>query len=68
MGMNAGLLGLGGPEVLVIFIAVIIFTVGVMWGKSKKRSQFSRYCPKCGRGLNQPADAPCCSYCGARLP
>jgi hypothetical protein len=55
------------PTIVALALVVLIFTVGVVWGKSRSRG-FSRYCPKCGRGLNQPADARCCSYCGAALP
>lgn len=66
----AGVLGFGAPQFVVIalvFLAVV-FSIGVLWGKSKKRDPFSHYCPKCGRGLDQPADAKRCSYCGAELP
>jgi predicted amidophosphoribosyltransferase len=66
----AGMFGIGGPEVMALLILalVLVFTVGLRWGNSRKRDSFSRFCPKCGRGLSQPADAPFCSYCGARLP
>ena len=61
------LAGMGGPEVIV----VVLLAVGLaVWGMSRvmKKNQFSRFCPKCGRGLNLPSDAQCCSHCGARLP
>lgn len=65
----AGMFGLGGPEVLVVFLVLllIIFLIGRAVGKSKIK-QFSRFCPKCGRGLDQPKDASCCAYCGFQLP
>jgi hypothetical protein len=36
--------------------------------KAVTKNKFSRFCPKCGRGLNQPKDAACCAYCGFQLP
>jgi len=63
----AGIYGIGGPEVLFIFLVVLlaIFLIGRAIGKSK---QYSRFCPKCGRGLKLPKGATCCAYCGFQLP
>jgi hypothetical protein len=74
----AGFFGLGGPEiaallVLYILIAVILIAVPVLIVTrvvkvAGKSAAPSRYCPKCGRGLFQPPDAPFCGYCGTQLP
>ena len=68
----AGIFGLGGPEVGVIgalgFILCGIVAVAVLLPLARSGRQFSRYCPKCGRGLNQPADARFCCYCGEVMP
>jgi hypothetical protein len=70
----AGMVGLGGPEIaaiLVLFsilVAVPILVVVLIVKVVRRPAQFSRYCPKCGRGLSQQADAPFCGYCGDRLP
>jgi len=70
----AAMLGLGGPEVAAIFILSLIlfggpiFAIVMVVSRAKRRTGFSRYCPKCGRGLTQQVDAPFCSYCGQRLP
>lgn len=64
----AGIFGLGGPVVIVIGVLGFVFcgvlAVAVLLPLAKAGRQFSRYCPKCGRGLNQPADARFCCYCG----
>jgi hypothetical protein len=68
---NHTLGGLGGPEIIVIAVVFFgfIFFIGWVWGGRRNNTQFSRYCPKCGRGLRQPEDdAPCCAYCGEQLP
>lgn len=69
----AGFVGLGGPEVaalLVLFfiVAVPVLIVVLVVKVVRKPAAPSRYCPKCGRGLIQPPDAPFCSSCGNRLP
>jgi rRNA maturation endonuclease Nob1 len=63
----AGVAGFGTPQALVIFLVVmlIIFLIGRAVGKSK---QFTRFCPKCGRGLTLPKGPTCCPYCGVQLP
>lgn len=71
--LMAGMFGLGGPEVLAILVLFSILVVPVLVvvlivKAVRKPAPFSRYCPKCGRGLSQQADAPFCSYCGDRLP
>ena len=50
--------------VLVCLVAVVRQIVRT----ERRRAQYARYCPKCGRGLTQQMDAPVCSYCGERLP
>jgi hypothetical protein len=69
----AGMFGLGGPEIAALFvllatIAVPVAVVVLIVNAVGKRNRYSRYCPKCGRGLTQQTDAPFCSYCGDRLP
>jgi hypothetical protein len=69
----AGLVGLGGPEIAVLLVlftvvAVPVLIVVLIVKVIRKPAAFSRYCPKCGRGLIQQPDAPFCSYCGNRLP
>ena len=69
----AGLFGLGGPEVAALLvllgkIAVLIVVVVLIAKAVSKPNRYSRYCPKCGRGLTQQMDAPFCGYCGERLP
>jgi hypothetical protein len=59
----AGLVGLGVPEAI-IFV-VLIFLLGRAVGKNK---QYTRFCPKCGRGQKLPKDAIYCAYCGHQLP
>ena len=61
----AGFFGFGMPEVMsLVVLALVIYGVS----RLLRRPGFSRFCPKCGRGLTQPADAPFCSYCGNHLP
>jgi len=69
----AGIFGLGGPEVLAIMVLLLVLVgpivaVTMIVSRAKRRTGFSRYCPKCGRGLTQQVDAPFCSYCGERIP
>lgn len=65
----AGIFGLGGPEVLALLVLILVLVVGRRLMKPLAgREAFTRYCPKCARGLTQQADAPLCSYCGNRLP
>ena len=58
---------MGFPEIVVTAAALILLGIGVGWGLSR-RKQFSRFCPKCGRGLRQPKEATRCAYCGNPLP
>jgi len=63
--------GLGAPEAAIVIVVILIVAgavwgIGFAWGRSKRDSV--RHCPKCGRALNQPADAKRCAYCGAELP
>ena len=73
----AGLYGLGGPEVAVLLalLALLIFlgfpgaaVVLVIYFVRSRRPGFTRYCPACGRGLTQAAEAPFCAYCGKQMP
>jgi rRNA maturation endonuclease Nob1 len=59
---------IGSPQivVIVVILAILILGIGIPRGGSNKQ-EFTRYCPKCGKGLSQPDDAPYCAYCGARL-
>jgi hypothetical protein len=71
--LPAGLVGLGGPEVAVILVLCTIVAIPLSIGfvilkVIRRPTAPNRYCPKCGRGLIQPSDAPFCSYCGNRLP
>jgi hypothetical protein len=68
--VSAGIFGLGGPEVAALLILLLVgfLVVRVTASPAGNRGRFSRYCPKCGRGLTQQADAPFCGYCGDRLP
>ena len=70
---TAGMFGLGGPSiaallVLTMVVAAPILCVVLIMKVIRKPTAPSRYCPKCGRGLTQPVDAPFCGYCGNRLP
>ena len=66
------MVGLGGPEVAAILVLVLISAPAAILmlivKVVRKPAPYSRYCPKCGRGLTQQMDAPFCSYCGERLP
>jgi hypothetical protein len=69
----AGVFGLGGPEIAAVVvllgsIALPVAVVVLIVKAVSKPNRYSRYCPKCGRGLTQQADAPFCSFCGERLP
>jgi hypothetical protein len=68
------LFGLGGPEIAAVLVlgvlkfAIPIAIVVLIVKMATRPKTLSRYCPQCGRGLTQAADAPFCGYCGARLP
>jgi hypothetical protein len=64
----AGLFALGGPEVMLIEVAVAVVVAVLIVKAIRKPAAPHRYCPKWGRGLTQPAEAPFCCYCGTRLP
>jgi hypothetical protein len=69
-GVVAGFFGIGGPEVVVILLIFLGLPLLIVFliVKAVTKNKFSRFCPKCGRGLNQPKDAACCAYCGFQLP
>jgi len=63
------MVGLGLPELIVLTMMLTMgcAVIAVAWFFVKKAAAPSRYCPACGRGLKQAAEAPFCSYCGAKL-
>ena len=70
--MVAGMFGLGGPEflfMLLLFMIAVPVGIVVLIVKAFNRPKgFSRFCPKCGRGVPQEAGVSFCSFCGNALP
>ena len=55
------------PQLIFVFLVMLAIAISLtVW--LVRRKQFTRFCPKCGRGLKLPKDATCCSFCGERLP